>query len=130
MISTMSHYLLLYFSSNGRKSVARVLCLLRNIRARLRSCGEGGLDVASAATANIESNEAKDSVGTRPENGDVPSSTANVQSTNISSVNIKSGAAGTNNITSGSSLLQQRNLNEKGMFASMAKTAGEILTRK
>ena len=130
MILTMSHYLFLHFSSNGRKSVARVLCLLRNIRARLRSCGEGGLDVASAATANIESNESKDSVGTRQENGDVPSSTPNVQSTNISSVNIKSGAAGANNITSGSSLLQQRNLNEKGMFASMAKTTGEMLTRK
>ena len=122
--------LFLYFSSSGRKSVARVLCLLRNIRTRLKACGDGGLDVATAATATIASNETIDSTGTRQDNGDVPSATPSVQTNNIGATNIKGGNAVASNITSGANLLQQRNLNEKGVLASMAKTAGEMLTRK
>ena len=121
----------LNFSSSGRKSVARVLCLLRNIRTRLKSCGEGGLDIATAATANIVSNEPEDTSRAAQENIDVPSTTPSVQSTpNLSTVNIKSGNTTASNITSGVSVLQQRNLNEKVVLAQLAKTAGEMLTRK
>ena len=118
-------------SSSGRKSVARVLCLLRNIRTRLKACGEGGLDVASAATNNIVTSETLESARAVPDKIDVPSTASNVQTTNLSSANIKSGNSTViTNITSGTCLLQQRNLNDKAVFASMAKTAGEMLTRK
>ena len=116
-------------SSNGRKSVARVLCLLRNIRTRLKSCGEGGLDVARAATDSIVSLDSVDSTKVIQENIE---STPTVQTaTNITSTNSKAAAnTTTNNSTSGANLLQQRNLNEKTVFASMAKTAGDMLLRK
>ena len=117
-------------SSSGRKSVARVLCLLRNIRTRLKDCGEGGLDVATEATINVALTEAVDSARVIPEKTDVSLPTPNVQTTSLSSVNIKSGNTVTTNITSGPNLIQQRKLNDKAVFASLATTAGEMLLRK
>ena len=125
--------LLWYFSSSGRKHVARVLCLLRNIRARLKTCGNGGLDIATAAMTTIASSENVDTLGTRltNENEDVGASTAiSTQPSSIGTATSKSGNSATSNITPGTSLLQQRNLNERGVIASMAKTAGEMLTRR
>ena len=113
--------------------MARVLCLLRNIRARLKPCGNGGLDIATAAMTTIASNENVDTVGTRStnDNEDVAASTAiNTQPSSIGAAASKGGNIATSNITPGTSLLQQRNLNERGVIASMAKTAGEMLTRR
>ena len=120
----------LIFSSSGRKSVARVLCLLRNIRTRLKDCGEGGLDVATEATTNIELTDFSDSTRAIPEKTETSLLTTNVQTTSISSVNSKSANTITTNVTSGTNLLQQRNLNDKAVFASLAKTAGEMILRK
>ena len=104
------------------------MCLLRNIRTRLRTCGEGGLDVATAATNSVVSADAIDVPRTVQEKVEVTStSSTNVQTTSTSSA--KNGiSAVSSNITSGVSLLQQRNINEKAVFASLAKTAGEMLT--
>ena len=131
--ASLFRLLLSYFSSSGRKHVARVLCLLRNIRARLKTCGNGGLDIATAAMTTIASNENVDTLGTRltNENEDVGASTAiSTQPSSIGTATSKSGNSATSNITPGTSLLQQRNLNERGVIASMAKTAGEMLTRR
>ena len=108
--------------------MTRVLCLLRNIRTRLKTCGEGGLDVATAATNSVASTDTIDLPRTVQEKTEATSSSStNVQTTNMNST--KSGnSATTSNITSGVNLLQQRNIDEKAVFASLAKTAGAMLT--
>ena len=103
---------------------------MRNIRTRLKDCGEGGLDVATEATINVALTESLDSTRVITEKTDVSLPTPNVQTTTQSSVNIKSGNTVTTNIASGPNLLQQRNLNDKAVFASLAKTAGEMILRK
>ena len=110
--------------------MARVLCLLRNIRTRLKDCGERGLDVATEATINIALSEAMDSTRVIPEKTEASLPTPSVQTTSLTSVNIKSGNTVTTNIPTVPNLLQQRNLNDKAVFASLAKTAGEMILRK
>ena len=91
------------------------------------------MDIATAAMTTIASNENVDTLGTRltNENEDVGASTAiSTQPSSIGAATSKSGNSATSNITPGTSLLQQRNLNERGVIASMAKTAGEMLTRR
>ena len=119
------------FSSSGRKSVSRVICLLRNIRTRLRTCGEGGLDVAAAAKNSITAVETIDLPRPVIQDKAEPAnpSTSNVPPANKTATNVKpSNSTITTNISSGNNVFQQKNLNEQELFASLAKTAGSMLT--
>ena len=115
--------------------MARAICLLRNIRTRLKTCGEGGLDVATKATNSVSTTETielpRPSVQEKTESQN--SSSTNVPTTNKSSVTVKTVSSSiASSIASGTNLLQQRNLNEQEVMArlneSLAKTAGTMLT--
>ena len=141
-IANISHFIpfcikcfLSFSSSSGRKSVARAICLLRNIRTRLKTCGEGGLDVATKATNSVSTTETielpRPPVQEKTESQS--SSSTNVTTTNKSSVTVKTVSSSiASSLASGTNLLQQRNLNEQEVMArlneSLAKTAGTMLT--
>ena len=111
--------------------MSRVLCLLRNIRTRLRTCGEGGLDVATAAKNSITATETIDVPRTTIQEKAEPQNTSSssIPTSNKSTTNVKStNSTIATSITSGNNVSQQRNLNEQELFASLAKTAGSMLT--
>ena len=111
--------------------MSRVICLLRNIRTRLRTCGEGGLDVAAAAKNSITAVETIDLPRPVIQDKAEPAnpSTSNVPPANKTATNVKpSNSTITTNISSGNNVFQQKNLNEQELFASLAKTAGSMLT--